>query len=152
MQAPFVFKSVSIDQVYFELYSDVPKEIGGKKYNSFNHYNVDFLQNKNIEDTKFTSKGPKFYTREEGSNFESCPSFSERTTSYDHSLGTISIPFMPKFCKCKESIKLFWVSHEEFIYSMEARSSGAPMTDSFFVKYIHHAKKVGVDVEVSYWA
>lgn len=35
---------------------------------------------------------------------------------------------------------------------IEAYSSGVPMTDSFYVRYIHHARKKGDDVEVSYHA
>lgn len=35
---------------------------------------------------------------------------------------------------------------------IEAYSSGAPMTDSFYLKLMHHLKKQGDNVDVNYHA
>ena len=57
---------------------------------------------------------------------------------------------MPKTCHLNEKSRLYWISHEEFDYSVISQTSGAPSSDTFYVK-IHHIvqqKEDGVLIDI----
>ena len=72
--------------------------------------------------------------------------YSEREIEYNHDLPKMGIPFMPKFVHVKNTERVYWVSHEEFHFYFESRTSGAPYTTTFYVMMLHVVKKKGEDV------
>ena len=61
-----------------------------------------------------------------------------------------SIPFMPEFVLATDKRKMYWISHEELLYTIESWTEGAPYTDHFSTVISHHITKVegGVKVEI----
>lgn len=106
------------------------KKSGGSKYTT----------------TKYTPPGPKFYSLEDGRTFINTPLVSERTSEYEVPLPPI--PFMPKFCTNKQSVRIFWISNTEFDYFIKSESRGAPYADSFFLNIYHKVAKKEKDVEI----
>ncbi|KAL4463176.1 hypothetical protein ABPG74_007177 [Tetrahymena malaccensis] len=57
---------------------------------------------------------------------------SQRQVTYDKTIPLSGMPFLPKFCKVSEKQKIIFISPDELIFELEAQSSGAPMTDTFY--------------------
>ena len=48
---------------------------------------------------------------------------------------------MPKICHVHEKCRLYWINHEEFDYSVISQTSGAPSTDTFYVRILHRVRQ-----------
>ena len=94
------------------IYSGEPVNIGGKDYQNFTHYMAKKYQNYNEVFRDFSPPGPEFYTGIEGVSFLNCPLYSEKVIECDHSLP--KIPFIPDHCHNTQTVRVYWVSHEEF--------------------------------------
>lgn len=105
-----LIENVTVDTVYDAVYSDKTVKIKGKDEPSYLGYVMKKLGGFNYKNSKYCPPGPKFYTMEEGTTFVNCPLYSERINEYEVLLPPI--PFMPKSCNSKETVKLYWISHE----------------------------------------
>jgi hypothetical protein len=59
---------------------------------------------------------------------------------------------MPKSCTNSESVRIFWISNEEFHYSIRSQSKGAPFSDTFNICILHRVAKreKGVEIKIYY--
>jgi hypothetical protein len=64
-----------------------------------------------------------------------CENISKRIVDYEHKLP--SIPFMPDCCHCHQIDQILWLNHKELEYMSHSQTSGAPYTDTFYVKILH---------------
>ena len=124
-----VVENVTIDQVYDVIYSDKPFTLRGKPEDSFFGFVMKKNKNFNYSAGPYDHPGPEFYSGNPDIKFNTCPLYSTRINEFDHPIPPI--PFMPKFCHCKEISYLYWVSNEIFDYSLVSISSGAPYADTF---------------------
>ena len=61
----------------------------------------------------------------------------------------MKLPFCPDFCHVTDFNRLYWISHEEFEFVQETRTSGAPYTENFYTKNVHRVKKVENGVHIN---
>ena len=129
-------------------YSDSPITVKGREYECFADSIMKKYNNFNQSFTKFEPPGPGYYTGNEEVNFTNCPVYSERIIEYDHSMP--KIPFLPDACHNKQTVRVFWVSDEEFHYMEINITNGAPMVDNFYVTLITIVRQVGPDVQFTF--
>lgn len=56
---------------------------------------------------------------------------------------------MPKFCLNTDHRKMYWISHEEFLYMIDSITEGVPYADCFTVALAHSVKVEGKGIKVS---
>ena len=136
--------------MYDLVYSDKPFKFRGKEECCFFAYVLKKNNGSNYSIVKYDPPGPKFYSLEEGRTFANTPLVSTRLNEYEVPLPPI--PFMPKTCINNETVKIYWISHEQFDYLIRSQSKGAPFADTFFLNIFHRVVKrdKGVEIKIYY--
>jgi hypothetical protein len=138
-KASVVLEEATVDAVYDLAYSDKPFKLRGKEECCFFAYVLSKSNGSNYSTSRYEPAGPRFYSLEEGRSFVNSPLVSTRGAQYEVPLPPI--PFMPKMCSNSETIRMYWISHEQFDYSIRCTSKGPPYADTFFISILHRVAK-----------
>ncbi len=95
----------------------------------------------NSEAARYDQPGPKFYTLDENTTFENAPLSSKRELEYDQ---PVDLPLVSSGkVHVTEKHTIYWISDAKFRYDIESRTTGAPFTDTFFVRVSYFVEQNG---------